>query len=316
MRGSDCRSSGARGWSRASVSSGLSPLQSALLGIVATCGRSGIPRGRLLSLLWRMGTDAQLRRRLSQLVYSFRKRLSGKTPILAVGDHYLLDSENVISDLDRLTLALRTGALRTAVLITEKGFLSNLGCIPTPDLEKWIQERESGLRSDVRTRAATAWREAEQTTDWAAAEEAADILLRLDPGNERVLRGLLRARALLGKPQEADATFAEFRDQMRPLDPHWEPEEETALLVMELENVANADQHLTAKRSSSFEAPSLVGREHELRWLLSHIRDSSARPVHPDTGHWKRRDREDSSCGSGPSAGSASRGPSRLIRVH
>ena len=77
----------------------LSPLQSALLGIVATCGRSGIPRGRLLSLLWRMGTDAQLRRRLSQLVYSFRKRLSGKTPILAVGDHYLLDSENVISDL-------------------------------------------------------------------------------------------------------------------------------------------------------------------------------------------------------------------------
>ena len=29
----------------------LSPLQSALLGIVATCGRSGIPRGRLLSLL-------------------------------------------------------------------------------------------------------------------------------------------------------------------------------------------------------------------------------------------------------------------------
>ena len=124
----------------------------------------------------------------------------------------------------------------------------------------------------MRTRAATAWREAEQTTDWAAAEEAADILLRLDPGNERVLRGLLRARALLGKPQEADATFAEFRDQMRPLDPHWEPEEETALLVIELENVANADQHLTANRSSSFEAPSLVGREHELRWLLSHIR--------------------------------------------
>ena len=194
----------------------LSPLQSTLLGIVAAHGPIGVSRSRLLSLLWSLGTDSRLRHRLSQLVYSFRRKLPGKTPILAVGDYCLLNSQLVSSDLDSLSVALGRRAIRTAMVIVRKGFFSNLARSPTAELERWIQERESSFRAEVRTSAATTLREAEETSDWPVAEEAAEVLLQIDPRSERVLRSLLKARALLGKPHEADATFAEFRDQIGP----------------------------------------------------------------------------------------------------
>ncbi len=253
----------------------LSPLQSAFVGIVAAHRPSGIRRERLLPLLWNLGTDATLRRRLSQLVYSLKKRLSHKPLILLVGDSYLLNAELAVSDLESLERALHQGALRAAVNITGGGFLSNLAHFPTPDLERWIQEQKSGLRSDMRDCAATAWREAEQTTDWARAEEAAEVLLHIDPENEWVLRGLLRARALLGRRQEANATFAEFRDDMKIRDSEWTPEEETLLLVSSLASMERADQPPVSGRGS-FVDPPMTGREDELHRLLLQFHSTAA----------------------------------------
>lgn len=263
----------------------LSPSEGAFLGVVGCAGIEGVSRNRLLSLLWQQGTDHQLRRRLSQLLYSFRARLPHQSLIRSDADLIRSDADRLqldlticSSDLERVESAIEEHRLEGAVELLQARLLSGLSTRVHEDLEEWIRDREADLRSRVRVQAAKICTEAEQAASWRTVAEATGTLLSLDPLNEGLLRRLMRALALARRTNEAEAALTNFRDRVRASVPAWEPQAETVLLMSRLLEAApfqNSDSD-----SLRSEAPSrLVGREKELSQLLSFARKPSANRV-------------------------------------
>lgn len=256
---------------------GLSPSEGVFLGVVGCSGIGGISRNRLLSLLWQKGTDHQLRRRLSQVLYSFRARLPHRSLIRSDADRLQLDLTICSSDLEKVETAIEERRLDSMVGMLQASLLSGLATGVHEELEKWIRDREAALRSRVRLLAAKICTEAEQEASWREVAEATGTLLCLDPRNEGALRKLIRALALAGRTNEAEAALVNFRDRVRASDPTWEPQDETVLLMSRLLRAPFQSSDPDSLRS---EAPScLVGREKELSQLLSFARESSASRV-------------------------------------
>ncbi|MEX1257375.1 MAG: AAA family ATPase, partial [Gemmatimonadota bacterium] len=250
----------------------LSPLQGALLGILAAHRDEGAKRDRLLSFLWPSGTDDQLRPRLNQLAYFLQRRMGGGRVISLTGGRYVLNGHRVASDLDELAAALRDSDPVTAVDLVVRGFLSSLDAPGTEELERWIQERDLHFRAQVRALAAARSAEVEELGDWTAAEQFADASLRLSPSDESALRRCLMAKALAGKVREAEARYAGYRESALLADSAWKPGEETTSLLSQLEELASRAPALPELATQTSPDPPLVGRAEELAGLRAVLR--------------------------------------------
>lgn len=252
----------------------LSPLQSALLGAIGLAGESGIHRRVLLSILWREGTESKLRRRLNQLVYSIHKR-HPKVRIRR-SQQALYALAGVRTDLERFTELLQLGKIQSAGHLLASEPLSGLPQAPTIEMEQWIQKHRCEIHSAFRRRARAVYQRASETSDWTTAKNAAAALLRLRPWDERVLRQLMRATALGGRPEQALEAFSEFREHLS--DPAWTPEKETAEFVTRLKHFrGGAIAPTTARQTMSLDR--LIGREAELGRIASAIRTAPPEQV-------------------------------------
>lgn len=190
----------------------LSPYQGALLGFLATEPERGVPVGRLVDTLWEPLPPGTAKHRLSQLVHTVNRKSGDGSLIVKSAERYGLN-DDVATDLATLMEGLSKGLLEEAAEIFSRGFLSELASTPTDAFADWIDATRLKLRANIREAAAARWTELTQEGRWHEASGPAQVLLSLDPGDEKALQMVIRARAMSGRVKEAEAVYSSFAER-------------------------------------------------------------------------------------------------------
>lgn len=209
----------------------VSPFQAALLSVAFSAGSDRIPRSRVQWLLWELEEDKSVRHRLSQLVYQVNQNCDARVLELE-REHIRVSRQLVWCDLDGFGELIEANDYKKAFEMFERGFLSALTAKRTEALADWLDEKRRDLRNRLRTSALEHWDAAEAAHDWTAARTTAEVLLRLNPGEELVLRRVMRAHAMTGQVREVEATYRAFAERAAP-EGEWVPEPETLELLKE-----------------------------------------------------------------------------------
>jgi DNA-binding SARP family transcriptional activator len=101
----------------------LSPFEAALISLVAGHEGDGLTRSTILSYFWEEGEEAQLRRRLSQLIYSIQKKLAPHSLLRTAGGRVCLSSDSVSTDLHQYLRDFRESRPLPAAALVTRGFL-------------------------------------------------------------------------------------------------------------------------------------------------------------------------------------------------
>ena len=191
----------------------LSPLEGALLGIVAASEPTGVEGEQLRNLLWSRGTDRQRAHRLSQLTYSLHSRLDGERIIFSQGRRLRLNRSLVRTDFEEVT-DQAVARIPQLALQFGRGFLRGLASVAGADLDAWIAQRERELRSGLEAHAAQFLAKARASADWSSAEQAALALCRLCPYDDTYRCELLLAAAMRNSPSEALDLYRTFQSEV------------------------------------------------------------------------------------------------------
>ena len=256
----------------------ISPLQGNLLGLLYGRDTTLLSREEVLSVFWPEDAPTAARRRLNQLVYSLKKRTGEPPPFDSEGEEIRQTPDRVSSDLQSFTSALNECRFADCMTHVSRGFLRHSEGSFTGEFSDWIRDRDQGLRRLLRNKTRRWLAASEEKADWEAAQNAAEVLLNLDPTNEETLRLLLRTRARAGGYLDFESTLREFSGRMEETaGAPWEPSDETQSLVERFRLEGTFPQSTwTLKGAPTVREPPLFGRESEHKLL----RRTLATPPH------------------------------------
>ncbi|MGH7639024.1 MAG: BTAD domain-containing putative transcriptional regulator [Gemmatimonadaceae bacterium] len=174
----------------------------ALLAYLAAAGKGGVPRDRLLAMLWPESDAGSARHSLSQLLYSVRQDL-GNDVVATDAESVRLNHDTLGSDVKDFDEHVRADRLDDAVALHLGPFLDGFHVGDMPDLDRWIEE-ERARRTSACARALDRLADgAERTGD---AHGAADWMRQrvfLDPADTRATLRLMRALSAIGDSEGA-----------------------------------------------------------------------------------------------------------------
>lgn len=255
----------------------ISPFQAGLLSLAFGTGRVRVPRSTVQALLWNKEGGRAVRHRLSQLVYQTNHRCRARVIELA-GEHVLANEQVVATDLGELKEAVRNSDFKTACDILERGFLPAFPNRRTDAFSDWMEKQELAIRAHLRNRALADWNASEAVHDWAAARSSAEALSRLDPHDEAALRRVIRAHAMGGRVEEAEAEYRSFSERADSSG-RWAPQRATRSLLKSVKSVRKRpDGKSRITRTHDPDVP-LTGRANELSRLgrsISHPRSQGS----------------------------------------
>lgn len=259
----------------------LSPYQTCLLAIVFGSVDERVSRSRIVNLLWEE-ESGKTRHRLSQLLYSFSKKPGGGLLFQARAKDVGAGVPPCAADLARFEGALDEGAYEVAAGILTRGFLAGLSVVPTRAFEEWMERTRARYRASVRRPVASEWTRLADDEAWGSAAQAATVLLRLDPTDERTLQNVLWSKGMAGRVQEALAEYGTFRERMNAgaerLEP-WSPEQETRELVDRLTSLKRLSTAPPEVRDHARDIePRFFGRAAELAKLARTLADFESPP--------------------------------------
>lgn len=186
----------------------------AILALLVHAGDRGLPRDRLIGLLWPDTEDERARRIISQAVYMLRRDLGSETAIQ--GLHELrLAPEEVTSDLGDFRQAAAASEVERAAALYGGPLLDGFSLPDAPEFERWLEEARRSLAQEyagVLERSAAA---AETRGDHPAATGRWRKLAALDPHNPRVALRLMRALAASGDRPGAIRHAAVYEELLR-----------------------------------------------------------------------------------------------------
>lgn len=191
----------------------------ALLAYLAAAGSAPVPRNRIAGLLWGGRGEEQARASLRQELSNLKKALGAGRADLIVADRISLWLRSRLVDVDVAAFekAAAQGsrlAPADAAALYGGDFLAGLE-VQAPEFDEWATTERARLKTvavDVLERASQAARDA---GDAAAARQASERLIALDPFNERGHRLLMRALTDLGQRAEALAHFGALTDLLK-----------------------------------------------------------------------------------------------------
>ena len=242
-----------------------SPLQTTLLALAFGKEVSRIPRQSLQRLLWEDDDDKVLRHRLSQLIYQ-TNRTAGVRIFEPDGEHICVHRGAISCDVDDYSAMVRAGDFDKAWSILERGFLAACKQGRTSAFADWIEEQRIVKRSLLRRAALVVWEKAEAAHEWLQAKRSAEVLLRLDPREETILRRVMRARAFAGQIREAEAVYRAFAERIDPSG-EWNPEPATTQLLKNVKEMSKDSVSGSPAAINGSLVPPLVGRGAELTLL-------------------------------------------------
>ncbi|HET7585434.1 MAG TPA: BTAD domain-containing putative transcriptional regulator [Gemmatimonadaceae bacterium] len=205
----------------------------ALLALLDAGGAVGMPRDRLLALLWPEASGAVARHSLAQLVYALRRQL-GDGAVLSDGDILRLDPGAVASDRAEFETLLDRGELENALRCYAGAYLDGFGVPGTPELERWIDRERARLaaryalaletlaaeaeRAGHHDRAATHWRDRAALDPLSAPVALSYMRALAAAGNVAAALQHARVHALLRREElelRADADVMAYADALR-----------------------------------------------------------------------------------------------------
>ncbi len=197
----------------------ISPAQSGLLSVGLGDGRTRVPKTLVQRVLWGEANSRAVRHRASQLVYQTNQRCGARV-LATEGEFVRVRWDVVACDLAAFWEMLAKQRFAAACDLLERGFLPAFPRWKEEALADWIERRRVGVRTRLRSASLAGWHAAEAAQDWAAARRASQVLLRIDPQDELMLRRVMRAQAMGGRVREAEAVYRAFADQTRDWSPH------------------------------------------------------------------------------------------------
>lgn len=204
----------------------ISPAQSGLLSVGLGDGRTRVPKTLVQRVLWGEANSRAVRHRASQLVYQTNQRCGAR--VLAMDGEFVRVRWDIVAcDLPAFLEMVSERRFEAACDFLERGFLPAFPRWKEEELADWIEERRAGVRTRLRSASLAGWHAAEAAQDWAAARQASQALLRIDPKDELMLRRAMRAQAMGGRVREAEAVYRAFADRSRD----WSPQPETRKLL-------------------------------------------------------------------------------------
>lgn len=248
----------------------LSRYEASLVAILFGHGPRGLSRVRAIKLLWGPPGSVE-RHRLSQLLYKLNRKLGESCHIEVSDDRIRAATGSVTCDLQRFETALVHDRLTEAAAVLEPGFLSRISSPPTEDFDLWRDGKALAARRSLRERAASLWSGARPDGNWSAAREAAEVMILLEPSDERALRRVLLSRAMVGKVHEADAAYRAFAERCQGRGESWDPDPETLELVERVRSLETTPAEGRPLRVAPEPEIPLCGRDAELALLSSYV---------------------------------------------
>ena len=250
----------------------ISPFQAGLLSLAFGTGQTRIPRSTVQELLWNCDSDKVVRHRMSQLVYQTNHRCQTRV-IELEGEHLRVNTQAVATDLEELKEMIRNSDFQAACDILERGFLSAFPSRKTDAFSDWIEKQELGMRARLRSKALADWNASEAVHDWLGARSSAEALYRLDPQDEAVLRRVLKAHAMGGRVEEAEAVYRSFAERA-DTSGGWTPQRATRTLLRSVQSSYQRPPERSEFAGSEGLRVPLAGRADELSRLSQRICES------------------------------------------
>jgi DNA-binding SARP family transcriptional activator/TolB-like protein len=120
----------------------------ALLAIIASAGKSGMPREKAALLLWPESDTESARHSLSQLLYSIRQTL-GADPMISTSGNLSLNPEIMTNDIADLDRAIKDHDVEKVVSIYKGKFLDGFNLPESLDFERWMESERARRHSSV-----------------------------------------------------------------------------------------------------------------------------------------------------------------------
>ncbi len=169
----------------------------ALLALLAAAGERGLPRDKVLTLLWPESDPERARKNLAQAVYALRRDLGAEDLITGTTD-LRLNPDHVTSDLAEFRAAIASGLLEEAVALYEGPFLDGVYLEEAPEFERWVDMERGNLAHAYVAALEKLARQATARGDHRAAVGFWRRLANADQLNGEVAAGLMRALAAQG----------------------------------------------------------------------------------------------------------------------
>ena len=168
----------------------------AALAILAASGEQGVPRERLLSLIWPARSPERARNSLKQLLSTLRRFLPDST---ITGTGILrLDRAAVSSDLWDFQAALATGDLSAAIGIYGGPFLDGFSLPDAVEFERWAEAERARHAAEFHRALETLAERASMTGDFRGAVSHMRRLAAAEPLNSDVALRLMLAMVASG----------------------------------------------------------------------------------------------------------------------
>jgi len=172
------------------------PRTLALLAILATADAAGIPRERVMAVLWSEVDEDRARHGLSQALYNLRRDLGDDvvltTPALR------LDPTRISSDVAEFRAAVAAKAWKTAATLYTGPFLDGFHLSDAPEFERWAEsQRATFATAGIRAIEILA-KSAAEAGELEVAAEHWHRLTRLEPADPRLAASYMETLAALG----------------------------------------------------------------------------------------------------------------------
>ena len=169
----------------------------ALLAVVAAGGAHGVPRDKLLALLWPESDADRARHALDQTIYALKRDFDSDALLLG-REELLLNPAVIASDVGDFRAAITRGDFAGAVQLYTGAFLDGVFLSGAPDFERWAEEERTSLARDVETALEKLATEAARGGDHRTAVQWWQRLAARNPRRTRVVMALMSELAATG----------------------------------------------------------------------------------------------------------------------
>ncbi|MEO8140488.1 MAG: BTAD domain-containing putative transcriptional regulator [Gemmatimonadota bacterium] len=174
----------------------------ALLALLAAAGERGMPREKLLLILWPESDLERARKNLAQAVYALRRDLGAEELVQGTND-LRLSTDLLSSDLAEFQRAIAEGRKEDAVALYKGPFLEGIFFDEAPEFERWAEsERAHYAREYAEALESLAIQAANRGEPRIAAGYWRK-LANTDPLNAKAALGLMRGLAAAGDRAQA-----------------------------------------------------------------------------------------------------------------
>ncbi len=218
-------------------------------------------RETLIALFWAEFDDTSAKKNLRDAIYKVKKTFGFDVLISPnKSDVYLNQTFCYDSDVHQF--------LKKPSLLLYKGpFLNNFFIKDCYEFDEWINSKRHEFHQTYLNLVQINLHKAFQDSSIIQIEKYADIIIKEDPYNEKILREIMKQFSLKGEYNKALGTYYQLVNILKK-DLDIEPETSTTSLFKEIIEMRSSDQPMTLSNTSC------IGRKHELNQLkngLEHL---------------------------------------------